>query len=377
MGPQQIVQHLEGGIIKDIDVEEGALVEEGTILMRLSGSGFNEDLGQVEERQLSLGLQRERLQAFIGGREPDFTSFSKASAEQIENQKRMYMAMLEARQGERNIIEEQINQKQNSIKALQSRQAMIGQNLNITSDLLNRKAKLESKGYVSKISYLQTQQEAVTLRGESQQLHAQIEEAASALKEYQDRLASLDTRFRDDAWKQLEAVENDMAENSKVTDKMKGRVDRLEVMAPVRGLVKSLSVNTVGGVVTPGQTLMEIVPLDRPMIIEVRIPPRHIGHLKVGQPVQVKVSSFDYSRYGSIEGALDYISASTFQNENGERYYKGRVKLSKNYVGNNSDMNIVVPGMTVMADIVTGDKTIMQYLLKPIRNSIQTAMSER
>ncbi len=377
LGPQQIVQHLEGGIIKDIGVEEGALVDAGTVMMRLSGSGFNEDLGQVEERQLYLGLQRERLQAFIDGRKPDFKAFAKAPPEQIENQNRMYAAMLEARQSERNIIEEQINQKQNSIKALQSRQAMIGQNLNITSDLLNRKAQLESKGYVSKISYLQTQQEAVTLRGESQQVHAQVEEARAALKEYRDRLTSLDTRFRDDAWKQLEAVENDMAENSKVMDKMKGRVDRLEVTAPVRGLVKSLSVNTVGGVVTPGQTLMEIVPLDRPMIVEVRIPPRHIGHLKVGQPVQVKVSSFDYSRYGSIEGELDYMSASTFQNENGERYYKGRVKLSQNYVGSNPDMNIVVPGMTVMADIVTGDKTIMQYLLKPIRNSMQTAMTER
>ncbi len=377
LGPQQIVQHLEGGIIKDIGVEEGALVDAGAVMMRLSGSGFNEDLGQVEERQLYLGLQRERLQAFIDGRKPDFQSFAKAPPEQIESQNRMHTAMLEARQSERNIIEEQINQKQNSIKALQSRQAMIGQNLNITNDLLNRKAQLESKGYVSKISYLQTQQEAVTLRGESQQVHAQVEEARAALKEYRDRLTSLDTRFRDDAWKQLEAVENDMAENAKVTDKMKGRVDRLEVTAPVRGLVKSLSVNTVGGVVTPGQTLMEIVPLDRPMIVEVRIPPRHIGHLKVGQPVQVKVSSFDYSRYGSIAGELDYMSASTFQNENGERYYKGRVKLSQNYVGTNPDMNIVVPGMTVMADIVTGDKTIMQYLLKPIRNSMQTAMTER
>lgn len=377
LGSQQIVQHLEGGIVKEIDVEEGALVDAGAVMMRLNGSGFSEDLGQVEERQLYLGLQSERLQAFIEGRKPDFSAFTKASPEQIENQNRMHEAMLAARQSERNIIEEQINQKQSGIKALQSRQATIGQNLNITNDLLSRKAQLESRGYVSKISYLQTQQEAVTLRGESQQVRAQVDEARAALKEYRDRLASLDTRFRDEAWKQREAVENDMAENAKVMDKMKNRVERLDVTAPVRGLVKSLSVKTVGGVVTPGQTLLEIVPLDRPMIVEVRIPPRHIGHLKVGQPVQVKISSFDYSRYGSIEGELDYISASTFQNDSGERYYKGRVKLSKNYVGANPDKNIVVPGMTVMADIVTGDKTIMQYLLKPIRNSMQTAMTER
>jgi HlyD family secretion protein/adhesin transport system membrane fusion protein len=376
-GAQQVLQHLEGGIVNEINVEEGKLVNAGDVLMRLTGTGFNEDLGQVEERQLYLSLQQERLKAFIDGRQPDFTKFTTASADQISNQKRMYQSMLEARQGERNIVSEQINQKQSTIKALQSRQATINKNLNITQDLLDRKAQLESKGFVSKISYLETQQEANAMRGESQQIYAQVAEAQGAVKEYKDRLASLDTKYRDEAWRQLEAVENDIAENAKVQDKMKSRVDRLEVTAPVRGLVKSLSVNTTGSVVAPGQTLMEIVPMDRPMVVDVRISPRHIGHLKLGQPVQVKISSFDYSRYGAIAGSLDYISPSTFQSDSGERYYKGRVKLSQNYVGTNPEKNVITPGMTVMTDIVTGDKTILQYLLKPIRNSMQTAMSER
>lgn len=376
-GAQQVVQHLEGGIVDEINVEEGKLVNAGDVLMRLSGTGFNEDLGQIEERQLYLTLQQERLKAFIDGKKPDFTKFQSATDEQITNQKRMYQSMLDARESERNIVREQINQKQNTIKALQSRQATISENLGITQDLLDRKAQLETKGYVSKISFLETQQEANAMRGESQQIYAQVEEARSAVKEYKDRLASLNTRFRDEAWKQLEAVENDIAENVKIQDKMKGRVDRLEVAAPARGLVKSLSVTTKGSVVTPGQTLMEIVPMDRPMVVDIRISPRHIGHLKLGQPVQVKVSSFDYSRYGAVAGSLEYISPSTFQNDAGERYYKGRVTLSQNHVGNTPDKNVIMPGMTVMADIVTGDKTILQYLLKPIRNSIQTAMTER
>lgn len=376
-GAQQVVQHLEGGIVDEINVEEGKLVNAGDVLMRLSGTGFNEDLGQIEERQLYLTLQQERLKAFIDGKKPDFTKFQSATDEQITNQKRMYQSMLDARESERNIVREQINQKQNTIKALQSRQATISENLGITQDLLDRKAQLETKGYVSKISFLETQQEANAMRGESQQIYAQVEEARSAVKEYKDRLASLNTRFRDEAWKQLEAVENDIAENVKIQDKMKGRVDRLEVTAPARGLVKSLSVTTKGSVVTPGQTLMEIVPMDRPMVVDIRISPRHIGHLKLGQPVQVKVSSFDYSRYGAVAGSLEYISPSTFQNDAGERYYKGRVTLSQNHVGNTPDKNVIMPGMTVMADIVTGDKTILQYLLKPIRNSIQTAMTER
>lgn len=345
--------------------------------MRMSSSGATEDMGQIEERQLSLALQQERLKAFIDSREPDYSIFKTTSEEQISNQGRMYTAMLEARKSERDIISEQIKQKENGIKALQSRQAATGKNLGITNDLLGRKYQLQQSGYVSKISLLQTQQEANALSGESEQLQAQIEEARSALKEYKDRLASLDSKFRDDAWRQLEAVENEMIQNKKVVEKVRGRVDRLEVTAPVRGLVKSLAVTTVGGVVAPGQTLMEIVPLDRPMIVDIRIPPRHMGHLKIGQPVQVKVSSFDYSRYGSIAGELEYISASTFEGQNGERYYRGQVKLSQNYVGTQPDKNIIMPGMMVMADIVTGDKTILQYLMKPIRNSMQTAMTER
>lgn len=376
-GFQQVVQHLEGGIVQEILVEEGMLVNKGDVLLRLSGTGVNEDLGQVEERRLSLELQAERLKAFIEDRKPDFSKFSKVDPAQIENQKKMYQSMLDARQSERDVLNEQIRQKQNSMRALQSRRNAIAKNLDITNDLLARKQELYSNGYVSKIGFLETQQDANALSGENQQLGAQIEEARAGLKEYKDRLSSLDASYRDDAWKQLESAEGELAQNSKIVDKLKNKVDRLDVTAPERGLVKSLSINTVGGVVAPGQTLMEIVPLDRPLIVDVRIMPRHIGHLRVGQPVQVKISSFDYSRYGAVPGELEYISASTFQGEQGERYYRGRVRLSQNYVGNHPDQNIVMPGMTVMADMITGDKTILQYLLKPIQNSIQTAMSER
>ena len=122
---------------------------------------------------------------------------------------------------------------------------------------------------------------------------------------------------------------------------------------------------------------MEIVPLDRQLVVELRIPPKDIGHLKIGMPVQVKVSTYDFSRYGSISGALEFISPTTFIGERGERFYRGRVKLDQNYVGQDPNQNVIVPGMTVMTDIITGDKTVMAYLLKPIHNSIETALTER
>jgi HlyD family secretion protein/adhesin transport system membrane fusion protein len=141
--------------------------------------------------------------------------------------------------------------------------------------------------------------------------------------------------------------------------------------------VKGLSVNTIGGVVQPGQALMEIVPLDKDLVVEVRIPPRYIGPMHVGQRVQLKVSSYDFSRYGSIGGTLDYISPTTFMGENGERFYRGRVRLDQNYVGHSPRQNIIMPGMTVMADIITGNKTILEYLLKPIHRALLSSFSER
>ena len=121
---------------------------------------------------------------------------------------------------------------------------------------------------------------------------------------------------------------------------------------------------------------MEIVPADAPLVVALRIPPRYIGHLKTGQPVQIKSSSFDFSRYGSAPGTLEFISAATFTGENGDRYYQGRVKLARNYIGDDA-RNTVIPGMTVMADVITGQKTVLEYLLKPIRNAMSTAFTER
>lgn len=119
------------------------------------------------------------------------------------------------------------------------------------------------------------------------------------------------------------------------------------------------------------------MPLEGNLIIETQIQPKDIGHVKTGQSVNVKISSYDFSRYGTIEGVLEYISATTFVNDDGTRYYMGRVSIAKNYVGNNEKENLIVPGMTVQADIVTGAKSILAYLLKPIHTSVTTAFTER
>jgi HlyD family secretion protein/adhesin transport system membrane fusion protein len=147
--------------------------------------------------------------------------------------------------------------------------------------------------------------------------------------------------------------------------------------APVKGIIKGITVHTLGAVVESGEVLMEVVPVDEELIVEAMVLPNDIGNVHEGQKVEIKVSAFDFSRYGSVSGILKNVSASTFQNKDGNSFYKARISLAQNYVGKDNKHNLILPGMTVQANIITGQKTILQYLLKPIQNATEGAFHER
>jgi adhesin transport system membrane fusion protein len=376
-GFQQVVQHLEGGIVASIDVKEGDLVTKDQRLITLDSTGAREDLERALSKQVSLNMQEERLRSFIDGRDPDFSAFSSFTAKvSIEDQQSFFAGMVESRFEERQVIEEQIKQKRQTIQTLQYDLNTAQKSYNIIKSLYERRSKLHKKGYVSDVKFLETEQQLNNARGNIDQIKSRISVAQSEIKEFENRLKSLDAGQRDQIHERLDQLLADKAQNAELISKLRDRVKRLVVVSPAHGLVKGLSINTVGAVIQPGQILMEIVPMDKDLVVQVRIPPQHIGHLKIGQAVQVKFSSFDFSRYGFVPGTLQQISATTFTGEKGERYYQGLIELSKTHVGDDPH-NLVLPGMTVMADIITGQKTILQYLLKPIHASLKTAFTER
>jgi len=176
---------------------------------------------------------------------------------------------------------------------------------------------------------------------------------------------------------QLGQLQNDLAENKELIHKITQQINRLELRSPAHGIVKGLQIHTIGGIIPPGQPLMEIVPLDKELIAEVKVSPNDIGHIKTGDHVTVKVTTFDFSRYGSIDGTVSVLSATTFTSPQGAPFYKGLIKLDKHYVGNNPEMNKVLPGMIVNADIITGEKSLLAYMLKPIHRSLNSAFIER
>ncbi len=375
-GYQQVVQHLDGGIVQKIDVKEGQTVEQGGILIQLDGDGVTEDLKRAQSKQMSLMMQEERLRAYIEHRKPDFAQFGDTDPDFIEDQQSFFDSMEKNNEEERKIVSEQIRQKQQSIVSLKSELTTAQQNLTIIARLFERRSELYKKGYLSETKFLESQQNLNAVKGDISQINSRIAAANAEISEYQNRLTSLGYSQSDQINERLDAIIAERSQHEEVLKKLEDKYSRLLVRSPVSGIVKGLSVNTIGAVVKPGDTLMEIVPTGGELVAQVRIEPQHIGHVKIGQPVKVKVSSYDFSRYGLMNGTLDQISATTFRGEKGDRYYEGRIKLEHGYIGRNKQ-NTIVPGMTIMAEIITGEKTILQYLLKPIHNSLKTAFSER
>ncbi len=376
LGHQQIVQHLEGGIIKHIHVREGKSVQKGDALITLDSSGLIEDAKRYEARLNSLALQEERLRAYIDNREPESDGFQTLNERQLSDHLAFFDGMRAARESEAGIIEDQLKQKQQALEGLLSDMRIAQENLSLARDVFKRRKALEEKGYASTIQILESQQRMNSLSGDIQRIKSQVAAATTEISQFEKRLLSLYANHRDKAYEKLSAIESEMSQIREMVTKLRAQLTRLELRAPISGIVKGLNKNTIGSVIQPAETIMEIVPASLAMEVVVRISPQDIGHTKVGQSVQIKLSSYDFSRYGFVKGTLKQISATTFSGEHGERYYEGKIALDKPYVGDNPSHRIM-PGMTVMADVITGEKTILQYLFKPIHLSLQTAFSER
>ncbi len=375
-GYSQLVQHLEGGLVREIMVREGDFVQKEQILARIDGAGTEEDLREQGALVQSLEVQAEKLRALIEGREVDFSK-TNAGREEIEAQTKMFNSMRFARISERTVLKEQVQQKREVISRLQQALGTARANLGVAAESRNIYAGLQEKGMAARTAYLAKQQEYNTRAGDVANIGKQIAEAKGELSEYEKRLEALTAQHKDTAYSELNRVESELAQASENLKKRQARVTRLEVRSPVMGYVKGLKLNTIGSVIPAGQTIMEIVPVEEQLVVEVRIPTEQIGRVAVNQPVQVKVDSYDYVRFGTIEGVLQSISAMTFTDDNRKEYYKARVALEHNYIGAASGFHKIIPGMTVDADIVIGEKTILAYLLKPIRTAIYNSLSEQ
>ena len=371
----QVVQHLDGGIITEILTREGDLVEKGEMLVKVDDGEAQQNLAELKTRQISLLLESERLRAIVSGEPPDFVGVKGATASQREKNSLIYNSQIQSHSNEKLVIKKQIDQRFLTKKHLESRYKAASRNLSISTQSLKLHEDLLKKGHTSKVSVMKLRQEVNTLSDDMDQISDDTLSIEKKVSELEARLLSLDSKFYNEMLNSLDRVDNEIDQNFEVLRKLDEKVKRLNIRSPVKGIIKGFNINTIGSVIDPGQTLMEIVPLDENLIIESKISPRDIGHVHTGQNVRVKLSSYEFTRYGSVDGVLEFVSASTFKDASGD-HYRGRIRLLQTYVGNNEN-NVILPGMTVDADIITGEKSVLDYLLKPIHLSLRSAFTER
>ncbi|MGQ3045420.1 MAG: HlyD family type I secretion periplasmic adaptor subunit [Niveispirillum sp.] len=361
-GAVQIVQHLEGGIVAEMLVRQGEMVEPGQPLLRFQGAATQSSRDQMLVRQRALRAQAERLGAFADGREPDFSAFSDNPDLMAENA-RLLSSQIEAWDNQRKILADQAQELRSLLQSSQAQLASVNTNLGFAESKVALRADLVEKGLNSKLLLIEAERERAAAMSERQRLEGVIAGTRSNLSGNASRLTELDGRLRQEALDKLGAVNTELAELEKMLDGQEDRVERLVSTAPARGIVQELPVKTVGGVISPGGVVARLVRLDDELVADVRVSPRDIGFVKVGQPVKVKIQAFDYTRFGRVEGTLESVSPTTFLDEQKQPYYQARVRLGTNHVGNADLHHVLVAGMTVQADITTGEKSLIQSLL--------------
>lgn len=377
-GSVRVVQHLEGGIIADILVEEGMLVEAGGALMQLESTGAAADLDQLRARRADLRLRAERFRAFASDRKPDFAAVEDPEFPRlVEDQRAIYRGQIDSRKAQRAVLEAQIEQRRAELVVFEEQQNAVRDQLDIFDEQLEIRSRLVEQGLDSRMAYLETSRQKAQMLGELQRLMGETVATQNALAEVESRLIDLDATTRHEALDELGAIGAELAQVEEAIVKAEDQVHRLDVRAPVRGLVQDLQFQTIGAVVRPGGVLMSIVPIDDVLEVEAKVSTSDVGHISIGQPVAVKVSTYDFARYGAIDGTLRAVSPSTFTDDEGTPYYKALITLTKSYLGNDPERDQVVPGMTVQADVITGEKTVLEYLLKPIYVGLDSAMRER
>ena len=372
------VQHLEGGIVAAIGAREGAVVQKGAVLVRLDPTAISAEHEKVRTRIAAYALRAERLRAFAEGRAPDFRGIDvpPVAAWLAADQEQIWRNQVVKRDSERELLDNAIRQREEELNVLASEARMLAEEKKILEELTAMRENLTRKGLISRVVYLGTLQKLVNSRGMLRKNLGETARARQALAEAREKRAHLDTELRSAALAEMGEVSAELAQLTSQFAKTRDQMARLEIRSPVRGVVKSLVPNTIGGVIAPGTLVAEIVPVESDLIAEVRIAPQDIGQLERGQEVSLRISAYDFYRYGGVGGTLEHISASTFQDDKGVPFYKGRIRLAAVHVGPDAADNTILPGMTVDADIRTGERTVLQYLLKPIFNSIGDAFKE-
>ncbi|MGM4906700.1 HlyD family type I secretion periplasmic adaptor subunit [Tardiphaga sp. 1201_B9_N1_1] len=381
----QVVQSLEGGIISELLIQEGAIVRKDQPLARIEDTNFAAQFGEIRERRGAMAARVIRLEAETFGKTSvEFPEdLTKLAPRAVQTERSVFDAHMRKLAQDIDVIAQQEWQKKKEIDELRASETRFSETLTLLTreTLLTRR--LYEQKVVPEIEMLRSDRQATDMRGQLAVVQATMVKTEAAVKEAQSRLLNITTAFRSTAEDDLAKSRGDLAVLDENIKSAQDRVRRTELRSPVYGIVNRLNVTTIGAVVAPGASVMEIVPLEDTLLVEGRIRPQDIAFIRPDHEAVVKLSAYDSSVYGSLHGRVERISADTItdekgdKNERGETFYRVMVRTEKNHLGTAEQPLPIIPGMVATVEVLTGKKSVLDYLVKPARMLRDEAFRER
>jgi len=374
----QVVQNLEGGIVSEILIKEGDIVKSGEALLKIDDVRFSSSYRESQLRHLALQAKVVRLKAEAEGalfQPPE--ELIKVEPEIVQRELELFQSRRQQQTATINILKQQVSQRAQELVELRAKKAQLQRSYNLMSRELNLSRPLVAEGALSEVELLRLERSANEINGELENTSLAIPRVKSRQQEAKRKVEEANLVFLNEVRSELNDATGELSRLSESNLALEDRVQRTVVRSPLRGKVKRLMVNTVGGVIQPGMDLVEIVPLEDTLLVEVRIRPGDIGFLRPGQDAVVKFTAYDFAIYGGLKANLEYISADSLTDEKGDPYYLVKVRTDKNYLGSKEKPLSIIPGMLAGVDVLTGKKTVLEYLLKPVLRAKEYALRER
>lgn len=374
----QKIQSLEGGVVSEILVREGDTVDINQALMKISDIPFLSSYEESSIKYLELKARVVRLTAEANSLAFDTDEeVRKGMPELLISEEQLFQSNKAELEQNLSIYDEQLKQAKNQLLETQAREKQLARSLDLLKQELRIKKPLVERQVISEVDYLQLQGKEASAEGELDSLNLSIPRIQSVLDEAGNKLEHTQLEFRNRARKELNEVTAEVSRIFETQISLADRIDRTTLRSPVNGTVKRILIKTIGGVVKSGFDVIEIVPSEDSLLIEAQIKPADIGNVEVGQATRVKFTAYDFAIYGSLQGEVRFISADTITDEKDNSYYVARVEPSQSYLGLESSKRYIKVGMTAEVDVITGKKTILSYLLKPINRAMDSALRER
>ncbi|MBF0382729.1 MAG: HlyD family type I secretion periplasmic adaptor subunit [Magnetococcales bacterium] len=375
----QIIQNLEGGILSDLRVKEGEVVKKGQILLVIDDTQFRSKVGEERVQKEALQAMVARLTAEVTGMDLVFPpALRKAAPNLVVKEADFFRSRKAELDSTINIIKLKNNQKQQELHELNTRVSQLQKSFELANKELRITQSILEENAISEVELIRVQRQVTEIEGNLLSAQQTIPKVQLAILELEEQINEQHLKFVSKARAELGEAEAKLRSLKEAMTASADRLGRTEVSSPVSGIVKRILVHTEGGVIRPGMDLLEIVPQDETLLVEAKVRPSDVAFLHPGQDAKVKITAYDYAIYGFLEARLEHISADTIlDEESGQNFYLIRVRTKWNFLLHESNQLPIIPGMIAEVDVLTGKRTVLEYLLKPILRARKKAMRER